>query len=246
MAGADAASSGALTATDSTVIAVLAWIAALEAPSAFKRPTQFLRHKNRRETGKDPGYRELTGKIGKVIKKGTEQKSFVKIRFRGDAVYSRSEDRMLNALGELLVIKLTRLLREEKSGVYNVSAGGNISRLPYQSYLFSISFRCGPENAEPLLKAALDEIKKIQNGQIDEKDVVKVREAALIGNRELFGESNYFFTMLYNDLVYSEEVEDETGAETKTITKADLQKAAQKYLKIEERQQFILMPEDKK
>ena len=202
--------------------------------------------KNRTETGKDLGYRELTGKFEKVIKRGTEQKSFVKIRFGGEAVYSPAENHLLNALGELLFIKLTELLREEKSGVYNLSAGGGISRFPYQSYLFSISFPCSPENVDSLIKAALDEIKKIQNGQIDERDIVKVREATLIGNRELFSDSTYFFSMRYNDLVYGTGEEDETDPTDKVITKAALQKAAQKYLKVEERQQFVLMPEDKK
>ena len=143
-------------------------------------------------------------------------------------------------------IKLNELLREEKSGVYNISAGGGISRLPFESYLFSISFPCAPENVDALIKAALEEIQKIQSGQIAETDVVKVREAALIGNRELFSDRNYFFSMIYNDLIYGKDDEEEAGATNQTITKDELQKAAQKYLKISERQQFVLLPEDKK
>lgn len=201
--------------------------------------------KNRKEEGKDLGYRPPTGKIEKVFKKGLEQKSLVEIEFGGDAKYSRDENRSLTALGELLTIKLTEILREEKSGVYGVGAGGGISKLPYERYSFSISFPCGPENVDSLIKAALDEVRKIQNGQIDDKDVAKVIETRLVRTREQFKQNNYWYSLIYNDLVYGNELLnlEETEKRILAITKEDIQKAAQKYLKIDERQQFVLMPE---
>lgn len=37
-------------------------------------------------------------------------------------------------------IKLVEQLREEKSGVYGVSAGASMNRIPYGNVSFSISF----------------------------------------------------------------------------------------------------------
>jgi zinc protease len=204
--------------------------------------------KNRKETGRDLGYRPLSGKTEKVFRKGLEQKSLVEIIFRGDAKYSRDENRSLTALGELLNIKLIEILREEKSGVYGVSAGGGISKLPYEHFMFSISFPCAPENVDSLINAALNEIRKIQNGEIDEKDVAKVRESRLVRTRESYKQNDYWYSLIYNELVYGNDIlsQEETEKRINAITKEDLQKAAQKYLKIDERQQFVLMPEDKK
>ncbi|MEJ7701121.1 MAG: insulinase family protein [Pyrinomonadaceae bacterium] len=81
-------------------------------------------------------------------------------------------------LGELLTIKLVEILREEKSGVYGVGASGGIQDIPYESYNFNVSFPSGPENVDSLIEAALGEVEKIKNGQIDEKDLNKVKESA--------------------------------------------------------------------
>jgi zinc protease len=202
---------------------------------------------NRKESGKDLGYRPVTGKVEKVIKKGVDQKSVVEISFSGETKFSRDENSSLSALGELLTIKLIEILREEKSGVYGVGAFGGMSKLPYENYYFLIGFPCGPENVDALTKAALDEVKKIQNGQVDEKDVAKVREAQLVRNREAYKQNAHWSSLIYGELANGIGMLDQTEAEAEinAITKTDIQKVAQKYLKIDERQQFVLMPEGK-
>lgn len=202
---------------------------------------------NRKETGKDLGYRPLTGKIEKIVRKGVDEKSFAAIGFWGETKFSRDENDSLGALGELLTIKLVEILREEKSGVYGVGAYGGMSKMPYENYSFSIVFPCGPENVDALIKAALDEVVKIQNGQIDEKDMAKIKEAWLIRIRESYKQNKYWSSLIYGNLTNGIGMLDQAEAEAKinAISKADIQKAAQKYLKIEERQQFVLMPEGK-
>lgn len=202
---------------------------------------------NRKETGKDLGYRPLMGKAEKTVRKGVDQKSSVEIGFAGETKFDRDENNEIGALGEILTIKLIEILREEKGGVYGVGARGAISKLPYERFSFSIGFPCGPENVDALIKAALDEIKKIQDGQIDDKDVAKVREARLVRNRELYKQNGYWSSLIYGDLAYGIPMLNQTEAEAKinAITKNDIQKVALKYLKIDERQQFVLMPEGK-
>jgi zinc protease len=94
------------------------------------------------------GYRPITGDYNKVYKKGKDPKSLVTIAFSGEAPYSEKDALALSALGEVATIKVIEKLREDESGIYGGGARGGMSKVPYGSYSFSISFPCGPENAK--------------------------------------------------------------------------------------------------
>ena len=200
---------------------------------------------NRRETWKDWGIKPPAGPLEKVIRKGVDDISKVRIIYTGDAKYDRDENRSLSALGELLNIKLLEVLREEKSGVYGVSTGGGLAKIPSGAYEFVIQFSSAPQNVASLVAAVTAEITKIQNGQIDEKEINKVREARLVKVEESFKDNSYWLSAISNGLMQDEEILtlEESKARINAINKDDLQKAAQKYLKPEQKLQFVLMPE---
>ena len=199
----------------------------------------------RTETWKDMGIRPPSGKLDKTIYRGVDPQSVVQIIFTGSTPYDRDESRDLAAVGELLTIKLIEILREEKGGVYGVGASGGLAKVPYERFNFSISFPCGPENVKALTDAALGELTKIQNGQIDDKDVAKVKEARLVGLKENFKNNNYWASEISRDLQQSLPILSLEDAEARTnaINKGDLQKVAKKYLNPDARIQLVLMPE---
>ncbi|MBC7796120.1 MAG: insulinase family protein [Pyrinomonadaceae bacterium] len=199
------------------------------------------------ETGKDLGIRPPGGKIEKIISKGVDQQSVVQIIFTGETTFNSEDGRNLSSLGELLTVKLVEILREEKSGVYGVNAFGSLAKIPYPKYTVTISFPCGPENVDSLTKAVFDEIAKIQNGQIEDKDVAKVKEARFVKLKEDAKSNNFWLggisrTIAQNvDFYTPEEVE----ARIKLITKESLQNTAKKYIDTNKRIQIVLMPEQK-
>ncbi|MGH9949071.1 MAG: M16 family metallopeptidase [Pyrinomonadaceae bacterium] len=201
--------------------------------------------KKRFEAWKDLGIRPPDGKVEKLIRKGVDQKSQVQIIFTGPAKFDRDEARSLSALGELLTIKLTEILREEKSGVYGVGANGSLSKIPYERYNFSIGFPCGPENVESLTAAALAEIVKVQKGEIEDKDIEKVKEARRIKAREDVKRNEYWSLEISRSLLQDVDLYslDDLEKRINAITKEDLQAAAKKYVKLDERKQFVLLPE---
>jgi len=165
--------------------------------------------------------------------------------FTGPARFDRNEARSISALGELLTIKLTELLREEKSGVYGVGAYGSIGKIPFERFNFTISFPCGPENVESLTAAAMAEVAKIQNGRIDEKDIEKVKEARRIKAREDVKRNEYWALEVSRSLLQGLDMYtiEELEARINSISKEDLQAVAKKYLKMDERKHFVLLPE---
>lgn len=200
-----------------------------------------------REIYKDYGFRGKTGSHEKIVKKGTEPKSNVRIQFRGETEYSSKEDHLLKSLGEILSIKLIEKLREEESGVYGVGARGGLNKIPYGSYSFTISFPCGPENVTKLKDAALAEVQSIIDNGPEEKDVNKVKEAQLLEYKEGLKKNKYWINAL-KDADYNKSDKNKIVGLTKdidAINAADIQKVAKKYLSggyI----LAVLYPEDKK
>lgn len=130
----------------------------------------------KKETFRDLGIRPPKTRVNKVITKGADPKSVVNIVFTGPAVYSANDAYALRSLGELMDIKLVEQLREEKGGVYGVSASGGINRIPYSNYVFNITFPCAPDNADTLTDAAIKELKKIITSGVSTEDLEKIKE----------------------------------------------------------------------
>ncbi len=200
-----------------------------------------------KETTKDLGYRMIQGDLKKVVNKGTDPKSNVTIMFYGDTDYSTKESTALTALGEVLTIKLIEELRENESGVYGISARGSINKVPYGSYNFTISFPCGPDNAEKLTASALRELQKIIDNGPEEKDVNKYKEAEALEYKKKMKENRYWMTNFTKSYVNGSNAEDILIASenVKAVTAKDIQEVAKKYL-TKNKAIGVLMPEEKK
>jgi zinc protease len=193
----------------------------------------------------DLGYRMLSGEHKKIINKGKDPKSTVNIMFYGDCKYSSEEAFAMKALGDVLTIKLIEELRENESGVYGVGARGSMSKLPNGSYNFSISFPCGPENAETLAASALRELNKmIENGP-EQKDVDKFKEAEKLDYKENMKENSFWMRSLLNAYVNDSKPEEMLNYEEKVnaMSAKEIQAVAKKYL-TKDKVVAILMPEE--
>jgi len=197
-----------------------------------------------KEKATDLGYRMLKGEHKRIVNKGSEPKSNVTIMYYGDAAYSNKEAQALDALGEILTIKLVEELREKESGVYGVGARGNLSKVPYGSYSFSISFPCGPENAEKLTESALRELQKVIDNGPTATDLAKYKEAELLEYKKNMKENRFWLNNLSSSYTYGENPENILIVEQKinSLTTKDVQDVAKKYL-TKEKVVGILMPE---
>lgn len=199
---------------------------------------------SKREKITDLGFRYPKGDLKKIVNKGTEPKSNVRIMYYGDTTYSPKEALAMEALGEILTIKLTEELRENESGVYGINAGGSIWKTPYGSYRFNISFPCGPENAEKLTASALRELQKIIDNGPQEKDLAKYKEGELLDYKKNIKENRTWLSNFRNAYTESRSAEDILVVESKVnaLTAKEVQDVAKKYLK-KDKVVAILMPE---
>lgn len=187
---------------------------------------------NSNETFKVPDFRPLSGSHEKIIKKGKDPKSSVRILYQGETEYDSKEAYALKSLGEILTIKLIEKLREEEGGVYGVGAKGKIDKLPYTWYEFNISFPCGPENVDKLKAAALAEVEEIiKNGPTD-KDLAKIKEAQLLDRKKHLKENGFWLAHLKQSDYYNRNplYVFDFEKNLKNLSKKDIQKVAKKYL----------------
>ena len=185
-----------------------------------------------KENYKTSDFRPLSGSHTKIVEKGTDPKSSVRIVYQGETTYDEKEDYALKSLGEILTIKLIEKLREEEGGVYGAGARGNMNKIPYGWYSFSISFPCGPENVDKLKNAAIAEVENIiANGPTDE-DLAKIKEAQLLERKEDLKENKFWLDLLkkadYENRDANKVFDYETSVND--LSKSDIQNVAKKYL----------------
>jgi zinc protease len=197
-------------------------------------------------TYKDAGLRPTKGVIQREVRKGTEPKSYIRMIWNGESPYSESEQLKIQALAELMNIKITETLREDLGGVYTGGMYGNMNKYPYNSYSIGLSLPCGPENVEKLTKATLDEIEKIKTNGPLEGDLNKVKETWKQQYLVHVKENGYWARQLLQSLEMKTDPAEILNYEKKvtSLTPKDLKDTAKKYLDMKNYAIITLNPED--
>jgi zinc protease len=200
---------------------------------------------NRQEAAKDLGIKIPAGKIDKKVYKGQEAKANTRLVFSGDYEFNEKNNTQLDALAEVLSIKLIERLREDEGGVYGVGARASYSKHPSGRYTFTITFGSAPENVEKLIASTLDEINKIRQKGAEPVDIEKfIAEETRTTETQLKDNAfwlNYLNTQLQND-------EDPKQvlrylASLKNLSSETLKDAANKYLSGNNFIRLVLLPE---
>ncbi|WP_323788662.1 insulinase family protein [Psychroserpens sp.] len=187
---------------------------------------------NSNEMYKVSDFRPLTGMHEKIIEKGEDPKSAVRITYHGPTKYDAKEAHAFKSLAEVLTIKLIEKLREEEGGVYGAGARASIGKMPYGWYRFNISFPCGPENVDKLKSATLAEVEKLIADGPSQKDLDKVIEAQVLDQKEDMKENRFWLGALKNADYQDKDASKlfEFEKEVRSLTIEDLQTVAKKYL----------------
>ncbi|RRA98050.1 M16 family metallopeptidase [Larkinella rosea] len=186
---------------------------------------------NRKENYRDLGIRIPAGKIEKTVVKGLEPKSTVQLVFSGDFVWNTDNTTQVDALAEVLEIKLIETLREEESGVYGVSVNGAYSKIPAQRYTLRIGFGCAPENVDKLIARTLAEIDKLKQNGAESKDIDKFK-AETRRETELQLKQNGFWLGYLSNQYFNNDAPDEILHEAeflKQVTPESTKQAANLY-----------------
>ena len=194
---------------------------------------------------KDNGVRLVQGITEANLKRGKEKQSYINLTFEGETEYSREERMNLNALMEVMNIKIIEKLREEMSGIYGGGMNGNIVKRPYVHYTISANLPCGPENVEKLTTALMNLIKEAQEKGIEQKDLDKVKETWKKQYHVNLQNNDFWLSGLSNAWIDQSNPENILDYEQKVdaLTRDGLQHAAKKFLTLNNMAKFVLYPE---
>ncbi|MEM8565217.1 MAG: insulinase family protein [Bacteroidota bacterium] len=200
---------------------------------------------NSKEAWKDLGVRPPKGVVNEVVKKGADQKSQVTIAFTGEKKYEKQTNYYMSSLASVLTTKLIEILREEKGGVYGVGARASVSKYPYESYSFTVSFPCGPENVDDLSKAVFEEINKIKKDGVSDEDLKKVKETQRRERKDNLEKNRYWLNSLRAYYYNGSDLDSyyEYEGQIDKLSSDDLKKTANTYLKDDNYVKVVLMPE---
>ena len=200
---------------------------------------------NKKETWKDPGILPPPGVINKTVYKGIEDKSSVRIVFTGPFEWNVENDLALDALIDMLNIKLREVLREDKSGTYGVGVWGGGGKIPRVEYRIDISWGCDPARIDELTEAVFEQIDSLKLEPPKEIYVTKVRETYLKEYEIELKDNSYWLKYLYKSYYYSRELTEILGYLDlyNSLTAEMIQKAAQKYFNMDNYVKVVLKPE---
>lgn len=200
---------------------------------------------NRHEKARDLGIHIPKGRLVKKVYKGTENKATVRLVFSGNYQFSAENNQLLNALGEIMQIKVLQRLREAEGEVYAPAVQTSFAKYPKSRYAVIASFGCAPQNAGHLIDAVSQEMELIRNNGVSPEDVQKYK-AGYSKNVELALKDNgYWLNYLSGQYENKEDVLDvlHTNENLDRVNAESLKKAAAVFLNQENNIQFILLPE---
>ena len=202
---------------------------------------------NKNETYKNLNIFPPAGQINKTVFKGIADKATVQLVYSGSYDYNEANNLQVDALEEILQIKLTERLREKESATYSPGVKAGYKKIPNGRYSFTIYFDCAPANVDKLINAVQEEIDKLKQNGATAVDVEKFAAQDARSTQVQMKENIFWAGYLGSS---SQNKTDPDAilhhvSDLSNITVQSVKEAANKYLNNNNFIKFILLPEKK-
>jgi zinc protease len=201
---------------------------------------------NREEKWKDVSYEYPTGIIEKKVYRGKEPKCYSTIVFTGDFEWNRKNRVVADAMLDVLQIKLREKLREDLGGTYGVSVYGSYPHYPKEEYSINIRFGSDPQRVNELKSVVFTQIDSLKNYLVDEDYLNKVKEIYYRDYESNLKENRFWLNNLEHKFFHNEDMNEilDYANLVKSISLANIQRAAAKYFNMNNYVRVTLFPEE--
>jgi zinc protease len=133
------------------------------------------------------------GEVSFIRNYNNENISHISLSYKSKIPYTEENGLVSSALQKILNIRLRKLIREEKSGVYGISAGVSLDYFELKS-TGTISFSCDPKRKDELLAMVYQEIEKIKTQPISQEEMALFRKSFSTFEETAFKENWYWMS----------------------------------------------------
>jgi len=153
-------------------------------------------------------YRKVNYRDGKVYfyrDYNREDITRVYIVYRSNLYrFSKRDNFILKGLTTTLNIRLRNLIREDKSGVYDISVSRDINRFSRdKETLININFSCSPKRADELIDSVYREIEKIKGREILDSELRVFKKQAKTSYSLSIKRNSFWLNSLADSLIFN-------------------------------------------
>lgn len=194
----------------------------------------------------DNKVRPVSGKQTFTVNKGKEEKSLILAFYTGELPYSEDLDLKVQAMSEILNIRIIEELREKVQGIYGGGTFAELEKYPYANYSFVLQLPCGPEKVDTLIKAVNKEFEMLVKEGPTQSYLDKVKKQWIEEYKTNVKENNTWLSKLLDYKLQGGDPKRFVDYEklVEKLTVKDIQEAAK--IVLDGKNQFIavLMPEN--
>ena len=182
------------------------------------------------------------------IKKGLAQRARVELLFSGHFDYSADNRIKMDAIREILQIRMIERLREEESGVYSPAVYLGLDKNPRATFKLSIVFDCDPKQYAKLIASALDEVRKLKDLGPEAVNVQKYIAESIRSRETAISLNQWWLGYIAGQLEDAAPINQYSTylSDLKKITLKSVRETATKYLDEKTLIEAVLLPEEKK
>ena len=197
----------------------------------------------RSEEWRDVGIDPPPGMVDLAVRQGIEQRSISRIAFAGDMEWSRTGALVLQALGEMLQIRLRERVREELGSTYSIGVRASGSALPDPEYQVSLAFSSDPARADELLEEVLVGVDWIRGGG-EQSYLDKAQELLRSAREERLRENRFWLGQIEDVVERGEPFDAIVGYDERldALTLEQVTEAALRYLSRDRYVRVVLLP----
>ena len=197
------------------------------------------------ETWRDVGIDPPPGIEERIVRQGIDERSMTQIAFAGDMEWSREASLELEALGEMLQIRLRERVREELGGTYSIGIGASASDLPDPEYRITVWFSSDPDRADELFEEVLIGVDWAREGA-EQMYLNTAKEILRSSREEQLRRNGFWLGQIRGAVQRGEPFEAIDGFDERldALTLEQVTEAARRYLSRDRYVRVVLLPEE--
>ncbi|MGZ5183136.1 MAG: M16 family metallopeptidase, partial [Ramlibacter sp.] len=193
---------------------------------------------------RDVGLRTASGVLKREVRAGTEPESTLSLTFTGPAAWSSEEQLRLDALVEVMNLRIVEVLREKMGVIYSGRMSGAFVRGPYEHYRIGTALPTAPEQVDRMAAALFAEIERLKAEGPDPLELDKVKKNWSLSWQNSLRSNAYWISTLGTAELYGSDPHrildrlQRVGA----LTADDVKQAARRYFDTGNYVQVVLNP----